>query len=126
MLCTLNVVMTLITSSETPLNVLLTNDDGYESLGIDLLAQAFALGVRALSPLIVALVFSMIAFAAIHRVLPQLGYFAVGMNVQVLVLLGSVVLFLGVIGWWIDGELATVTERAQLAWKHVLAGSASP
>ncbi len=96
--------------------------DSASELIIDLLAQGFALGVRALSPIIVALLFSMIAFAAVNRILPQLGYFAVGMNVQVLVLLGSVVLFLGVMGWLVDGEFATATERAQLAWKRVTQG----
>ncbi len=89
---------------------------------VDLLAQGFALGVRALSPIIVALLFSIIAFAAVNRILPQLGYFAVGMNVQVLVLLGSVVLFLGVMGWLVEGEFAIATERAQLAWKRVTQG----
>ncbi len=87
---------------------------------VDLLSQSFALGVRAVSPLVVALLLGLTAFAAINRLLPQLSYFAVGMNLQVLVLLASLVIFFGAIGWLIEGELATATLRIQLAWKSMV------
>ena len=65
----------------------------------------------------------MIAFAAINRILPQLGYFAVGMNLQVVVLLASLVLFLGVMGRLVDVEFVTTMQHAQLAWKRIFQGA---
>lgn len=75
-----------------------------KELLLDLFAQSFALGVQAMAPVAGALFMSLMAVAALNRLLPQLGYFAVGMSVQTLVLLGALVVGLGSIGMMLEGQ----------------------
>lgn len=89
-------------------------------LVIGVFAQSFALGVRSLSPIIASLTMSLLALACVNRILPQVGYFAMGMSVQVLVLLGSLMVFLGSVVWLWDGDLPLATERLQTAWQQLL------
>ena len=93
-------------------------DQAYELL-LDLFAQSFALGARAVSPIVVALSISWLAFATMNRILPQLGYFVVGLNLQVLVLLGSLILFLGAVGWVLEGEFANITQTIGPLWDRL-------
>jgi flagellar biosynthetic protein FliR len=92
-----------------------------QELVIGLLSQSFAIGVRTMCPIIASLSISLLALAIVNRVLPQVGYFAVGMSIQALVLLGSMLLFLGGIAWMWDTELFNVAERVQLAWQQLAA-----
>jgi len=88
---------------------------------VDILSQSFALGVRAITPIAMSLVMSMMVLAAINRIMPQIGYFAVGLSFQTLVLLGSLVLFVGGAAWLLDSEFHTAADRVGRLWQHLLA-----
>ncbi len=86
---------------------------------LDLLSASFALGVRAMTPVAASLAISLMALAAINRIVPQFGYFTVGMSVQSLVLIGSMILFCGGIVWFLE-ESFTSTDSFKLAWQSAI------
>ena len=86
-------------------------------LFLDLLSTSFRLGVRAMAPIGLSLAISLVAVAAINRLLPQLGYFAVGMSVQAMALFAALVLFCGTSVWYLDNSFATASDAPRVAWQ---------
>ena len=86
-------------------------------LFLDLLATSFRLGVRAMAPIGLSLTISLIAVAAINRLLPQLGYFAVGMSVQAMAMFAALVLLSGTCVWFLDNSFANADLNPRLAWQ---------
>ncbi len=83
---------------------------------VDLFSQSFQLGVRAVAPLAGSLAVGLLVLAAINRVIPQLGYFAVGMSVQNTVLFASMVIFLGGIGLFLEAGFESTIDSWQSNW----------
>lgn len=92
-------------------------------LFLDLLCTSFRLGVRAMAPVGLSLTISLIAVAGINRLLPQLGYFAVGMSVQAAALFAALVLFGGTCVWCLDNSFANAEWNPRLAWRMVESNS---
>lgn len=61
--------------------------------------QSFALGIRAVAPLLTALLLSNIVLGLISRTLPQINVIAVGFGVNSLLALGVLFLSVGAIAW---------------------------
>ena len=78
-----------------------------QQLLIDMLGQSFALGVRSISPIVLALLISLLAIGGLNRLVPQLSYFAVGMSFQAMVLVAALVVLVGAV----LGPLADVFEN---------------
>lgn len=91
-----------------------------KGVALDVLQHSFHMGVRVVAPLAAALAISTLALAAINRVLPQLGYFAIGMSIQSTVLLASLVIMLGSVGLLIEGGLETSFDVWHSAWSTSL------
>lgn len=89
-----------------------------KDLLLDVFSQSFAIGVQAITPIAAALFMSLMAVAAINRILPQVGYFAVGMSVQTTVLLGSLVLCLGSVGMMLEAQFNAADDAAILMRKQ--------
>jgi flagellar biosynthetic protein FliR len=87
---------------------------------VDLLSASFALGVRAMSPIAASLAIGLMTLAAINRIIPQFGYFAVGMSVQTLVLLGSLVIFMGGVVLLLEHSFLGAPESVRLVWEELL------
>lgn len=87
---------------------------------MQVLSQSFALGVRVVSPIGVSLFASLLALTVINRVVPQMGYLAIGMSTQNLVVLGSLTLFLGGMGWILEAEFESVPVRIQALAEGIL------
>ncbi len=94
--------------------------DSVSDLLLDLLSASFRFGVRAMTPIGLSLGISLLAVAAVSRVLPQVSYFAVGMSVQAVSLFASLFLFGGAIVWSLDNSFATSADSAKSAWQQVL------
>lgn len=92
---------------------------------MDVLTQSFALGVRVISPIGVSLFASLMTLTVINRVIPQMGYLAMGMSTQNLVLLGSLTLFLGGMGWFLETEFAAAPLRVREFAEGILVNSST-
>ncbi len=83
-----------------------------------LLAQSFALGVRAAAPVITAVLLSTLIMGLISRTLPQLNILAVGFGLNTMLALGTMALALGGCLWVFEGTIepaiATVFEALAL------------
>ena len=93
-----------------------------KELVLDVFSQSFQLGTRAVTPIGLSLAVGFLTLAAVNRVIPQLGYFAIGMSVQTATLLAAIVIFVGGIGLFWEAAF----ESGILDWKdrwHSLAGS---
>ena len=79
-----------------------------------LLAQSFALGVRAAAPVMVSLLLATLVLALVSRTLPQLNVMALGFGINVVVALGMLSVTLGtatlIFGEQIEPMLASVLE----------------
>lgn len=99
---------------------------GYTSLEtvsevlLDLLSASFALGVRSMTPVAVSLAMGLMTLAAINRIVPQFGYFAVGMSVQSILLVGSLVLFVGGVVWYLENSFIDTPASFRLALQQAL------
>lgn len=100
--------------------------DSVSEILLDLLSASFALGVRAMTPIAASLAISLMALAAINRIVPQFGYFTVGMSVQSLVLIGSLVLFCGGIVWFLGESFNTSPDAFKLAWQAAMQKANGP
>jgi len=92
---------------------------------IDLFSQSFQLGVRAVAPLAGSLAVGLFVLAAINRVIPQLGYFAVGMSIQNTILCASLVIFLGGIGLFLEAGFESTIDMWQSNWLAVSSSAGS-
>lgn len=97
-----------------------TSLDAVHPMLIEMLSASFALGVRAISPIAASLAVSLMTLAAINRVIPQFGYFSVGMSVQTSVLFGSLILCLGAVVWLLENSFAGSADAVVLAWQDLL------
>ena len=93
---------------------------------VDLLSASFELGVRAMSPIAASLAIGLLALAAINRIIPQVGYFAVGMSIQTAVLFGSLILCVGGIVWFLENSFATTPDSFRMAWHSIARSVVSP
>lgn len=93
---------------------------------LDLLAASFELGVQAMSPIAVSLAFGLLVLAAINRIVPHVGYFAVGMSVQTTVLFGALMICVGAVVWLLESGIAAGPDLTRFAWQDVLAAIAGP
>ena len=87
---------------------------------LDMLSASFELGVRAMSPIAASLAVGLLALAALNRFLPQLGYFAVGMSVQTIVLIGTLFLFGGSVVWMLESSFVRAPDFVQSAWQQAV------
>ena len=90
---------------------------------LDLFTQSFQLGVRAVAPVAASLAVGILVLAAINKVIPQLGYFAVGMSVQTTVMLASFVMFLGGVGLFLEAGFESSIDSWQSAWSDAMGRS---
>jgi flagellar biosynthetic protein FliR len=72
---------------------------------IEIVQQSFLLGIRAASPMIVALLLSMLVMGLISRTLPQLNILAVGLSLNSMVMLSAMAVSLGTIVWLFQDRL---------------------
>ena len=86
---------------------------------VDMFSASFRLGVRAVTPIGLSLGISLMAIAAINRLLPQISFFAVGMSVQAMVLFGALVLFAGTVVWFLDDGLGSNVDSTRLRWQMI-------
>ncbi len=77
--------------------------------------QAFALGIRAAAPLLVALLLSNLVLGLISRTLPQINVIAVGFGLNSLLTLGLLFLSIGAAAWTFQEPTIDVMQRVQEA-----------
>lgn len=90
---------------------------------IELLSMSFSLGVRAMAPITVSLLVGLVSLAMINRLVPQLGYFAVGMSFQTMLLMASLVLFVGSIVWMCEHSFQTAGGLVHNNWQDIIQAS---
>ena len=83
---------------------------------LDVLQHSFHMGVRVVAPIAASLGIGILALAAINRVVPQLGYFAVGMSIQTTIFLASVVIFMGSVGLLLETGPEASLDTWRDAW----------
>lgn len=81
----------------------------------NILTQAFALGIRAAGPLIVALLLSNLVLGLISRTLPQINVIAVGFSLNSLLALGLLFLSVGAAAWTFQDPTIDVMHQIQEA-----------
>ena len=82
-----------------------------KDLFLELFRHSFYLGVQTMTPIAVALGISLLAIAALNRILPLFSYFAVGMSIQTCVLLSSLVILLGALGIGLETNMLALFDR---------------
>jgi flagellar biosynthetic protein FliR len=78
-----------------------------------IITQAFALGIRAAAPLIVALLLSNLVLGLISRTMPQINVIAVGFSLNSLLALGLLFLSVGAAAWTFQDPTIDVMQRIQ-------------
>ena len=78
-----------------------------------IVTQSFMLGIRAIAPVITALLLSTIVLGLISRTLPQLNILLVGFNLNAMLTLGVLFLSLGTVAWTFQEETGEVLIRLQ-------------
>jgi flagellar biosynthetic protein FliR len=93
---------------------------GHAALGSDFVAvltsvatQSFALGIRAVAPILTALLLSTLVLGLISRTLPQINIIAVGFGINSMLTLGMLFLSLGTVAWAFQESTTDVLERLQ-------------
>jgi flagellar biosynthetic protein FliR len=72
---------------------------------VDVMGQSFVIGVRAAAPAMIALLLAVLVTGLISRTLPQLNVMAIGFNINVFVLLGTLSVTLGAAAWVFQDQL---------------------
>jgi flagellar biosynthesis protein FliR len=75
-----------------------------------LLAQSFALGVRAAAPVVTALLLSTLVMGLISRTLPQLNILIVGFGMNSMLMFAVLLLALGAAAWAFQGQVEPALE----------------
>lgn len=78
-----------------------------------IVTQSFMLGIRAIAPVITALLLSTVVLGLISRTLPQLNILLVGFNLNAMLTLGVLFLSLGTVAWTFQEETSEVLIRLQ-------------
>lgn len=99
----------LDTFAQAPPGSVMLGADVVEVLS-NVVAQSFALGIRAAAPLLTALLVSNIVLGLISRTLPQINVIAVGFGVNSLLALGMLFLSLGAAAWTFQSPTADILK----------------
>ena len=75
--------------------------------------QSFILGIRAIAPVLTALLLSTIVLGLVSRTLPQLNILLVGFNLNAILTLGVLFLSLGTVAWTFQEQTGEVLMRLQ-------------
>src|SRR5262245_44422754 len=86
---------------------------GFVDVVVTILAQAFALGIRAAAPLLTALLLANLVLGLISRTLPQINVIAVGFSVNALLAMGMLFLTIGAAAWTFQDPAVDVMQRIQ-------------
>lgn len=78
---------------------------------VGVVAQSFALGIRAAAPFMIALLLSTLVIGLVGRTLPQINVMAVGLGINSLMTLGLLFLSLGVVAWTFQGPMVDVLRE---------------
>ena len=100
----------LTTMREVPLGGGHFHQELIESLA-SLLTLSFALGLRASFPVLVSLLTATIAVGALSRFLPRFQMFVSAAGINGVVLVGSLFLFMGTVGWTLQDQIPVYLER---------------
>jgi len=77
---------------------------------VTLIAQSFALGLRAAAPAIVSLLLANVVLGLIGRTLPQLNILVLGFGINALLTFGVLILSLGAAVWVFQGQIEPFLE----------------
>ena len=77
----------------------------------ELLHHSVGIGIRAAAPIAIALLMANLITALIGRTLPQMNIMAIGFNINITVLLLTLSLSIGTIGWIFQSELGIWIEK---------------
>jgi flagellar biosynthetic protein FliR len=80
---------------------------------VNIITQAFALGIRAAAPLLTALLLANLVLGLISRTLPQINVIAVGFGVNALLAMGLLFLSIGATAWTFQDPAIDVMQRIQ-------------
>lgn len=80
---------------------------------VNILAQAFALGIRAAAPLLTALLLANLVLGLISRTLPQINVIAVGFSLNAMLAMGLLFLTVGAAAWTFQDPAIDVMHRIQ-------------
>jgi flagellar biosynthetic protein FliR len=108
--------------TEALLDTFTASPPGHAALGsnfgdvlVTIIAQAFALGIRAAAPLLVAMLLSNLVLGLISRTLPQINVIAVGFSVNSLLALGVLFLSIGAAAWTFQDPAMDVLQHLKEA-----------
>lgn len=105
-------VMEVILTSlrEAPLGLCQVGHDLIESLA-SLLSLSFALGLRAAFPVLAALLLAICIVGVVARFLPRFQIFVSSANMNSVVLMGALFVFMGTVGWTLQEQMPLYLER---------------
>ena len=87
----------------------------YVEVITNIISQAFVLGIRAATPLMIALLLSNLVLGLISRTLPQINVIAVGFGLNALLAMGMLFLSIGAAAWAFQDSTIDVMQRIQEA-----------
>ncbi|MCA9249004.1 MAG: flagellar biosynthetic protein FliR [Planctomycetales bacterium] len=94
---------------------LATIGDSVPAALIHVLSESFTLGIRAVAPVMAALLLATLVMGLISRTLPQLNILAFGFGLNALILHSALFLSLGGIAWTLQGEFEPVIDHVHQA-----------
>ncbi len=100
----------LTTMREVPLGTSAFHTDLIGALA-SLLTLSFAMGLRASFPVLISLLTAIIVVGALSRFLPRFQVFVSAAGLNAAVLIGSLFIFMGTIGWSLQEQIPLYLER---------------
>jgi flagellar biosynthetic protein FliR len=94
----------------------------YVTALLTILSQSFLLGIRAAAPAMTALLLSTLLLGLIGRTLPQINILAIGLGINSMLALGTLMLSVGTIAWAFPQQTTTVIELMQDAIREAVPG----
>jgi flagellar biosynthetic protein FliR len=86
---------------------------GFVDVLVNIITQAFSLGIRVSAPLLTALLLSNLVLGLISRTLPQINVIAVGFSLNALLAMGLLFLTIGAAAWAFQDPTIDVMQRIQ-------------
>lgn len=83
---------------------------------VNQLSQGFIAGIKLAGPVVTLVVLANILTGVISRTLPQINLFAIGLSLNMLVLLAGLALVLGSAGWLFQAELTRAAGSLSNVW----------
>lgn len=77
---------------------------------VDVTTQSFVVGIRAAAPVLIALLLAVLVTGLISRTLPQLNVMAIGFNINVFVMIGTLSVTLGAAAWVFQEQVDTTLD----------------